>query len=112
MTLLAFHSTYKVRTHEHDCQNGHIFGFVTFLIFLHNVTLFVWTIPKSVTFCKNLKKVTDPNIQGSSACKKSTSTNSTCKIFQKDPYSFGLHKNISLANSNIHYRSKVSDQWV
>ena len=33
----------KVRAHKHvshDCQNGHIFGLVTFLMFLHNVTLF------------------------------------------------------------------------
>ena len=37
-------SLYKVRAHKHesknDPQNGHIFGFVTFLIFLHNVILY------------------------------------------------------------------------
>ena len=38
--------------------------------------------------------------RGSSACTNSTSTNSTCRMLQKDPYLSGLHKNISLARSN------------
>ena len=50
---------YKVRAHKHESkneyQNWDIFGFVTFSIFLHNVTLFVFSIPKSVTLCKSIK---------------------------------------------------------
>ena len=41
-------------------------------------------------------KMTKMQYRGSSACMNSTST-----IFQKDPYLFGLHENISLARSNI-----------
>ena len=49
----VINTLYKVRAHKHESknsQNGHIFGFVTF-----------W-IPKSVTLCKNFKKVTNPKI--------------------------------------------------
>ena len=67
MTLLAFYSTYKVRTHEHDCQNGHIFGFVTFLIFLHNATLFGRTIYPRLYVAK-LDKFNQPNFEDFGDC--------------------------------------------
>ena len=45
-----------------DCQNGHVFVFVTFLILLYDVTLFGMDNIKSVKLCKKMKKVTDQKI--------------------------------------------------
>ena len=54
------------RANEHvhvtnDCQNGHIFGSVAFLIFLHNVTLFGIANIKKVTQCEQKKLLKEPS---------------------------------------------------